>query len=210
MTEEREETFLARWSRRKREDDGERRAEDAALAPEAAPEATAPAAADPAEPDAPERHPAEDIDVDTLDKDSDFTVFMEKGVPALVQQAALRKLWTSDPVLACLDGLNDYEDMEFTYGMANTAGATSWKLGRGFQTEEDLERAAREGGYRVAEEEAGEDEAGKDEAGEAEVEEALSEAEGPADADGVEDTGDDAPEILARDGDGAPDGEQPV
>jgi hypothetical protein len=49
-------------------------------------------------------------DIETLGKDSDYTGFMREGVPVALQNLALRKLWLSDPVLANLDGLNDYDE----------------------------------------------------------------------------------------------------
>ena len=48
-------------------------------------------------------------DVETLTYDSDFSVFLREGVPERLKQAALRKLWLSNPVFANLDGLNDYD-----------------------------------------------------------------------------------------------------
>lgn len=147
--------FLSRWSRRKlaekqREDLGlpdvgeeiEQAPEDLSALPDDDPvsaEARARGEMDPeVDPEAEsERHPAEDIDIDSLTKESDFTIFMQKGVPAALKKKALRKLWTSDPVLANLDGLNDYEDMEWTYGLSDTA-TTDWKLGRGFLTDKEL------------------------------------------------------------------------
>jgi len=137
--------FLSRWSRRKL---AEKEPDDAAEIPleveasvqEDAAElvsADADAGEETGEAAEPARHPAEDIDIDSLTKESDFTVFMEKGVPTAVRRQALRKLWTSDPVLANLDGLNDYEDMDFTYGISSVA-KTDWKLGRGFLTDKDL------------------------------------------------------------------------
>ena len=48
--------------------------------------------------------------IESLTGDSDFTPFLKKGVPTLLKRAALRKLWSTDPVLANLDGLNDYDD----------------------------------------------------------------------------------------------------
>ncbi|MHA7776661.1 DUF3306 domain-containing protein [Roseibium sp. M-1] len=71
-------------------------------------------------------------DPDTLGKDDDFTVFLAKTVPERLRRRALRKLWVSNPVLANLDGLNDYED-DFTD--AATAGQvvrTAYEVGRGF------------------------------------------------------------------------------
>ncbi|TCS63458.1 uncharacterized protein DUF3306 [Varunaivibrio sulfuroxidans] len=49
-------------------------------------------------------------DIDTLDRDSDYTPFLGEGVPRDLAQKALRKLWRSDPALSNLDGLNDYDD----------------------------------------------------------------------------------------------------
>jgi hypothetical protein len=61
-----------------------------------------------------EQVPPPDLpDIETLDKDSDFTPFLADGVPEVVKKLALRKLWGSDPVLANLDGLNDYDE-DFT------------------------------------------------------------------------------------------------
>ena len=60
-----------------------------------------------------EPHPAEGIDIDELEYDSDFTVFMNDKVPEKLRRMALRKLWRSNPILANLDGLNDYDE-DFT------------------------------------------------------------------------------------------------
>lgn len=46
--------------------------------------------------------------IDSLDKDSDYTVFMHDGVPSTTQIQALRKLWKSDPAFAEVDDLTDY------------------------------------------------------------------------------------------------------
>lgn len=52
-------------------------------------------------------------EIETLEKDSDYTPFLAEGVPEALKKLALRKLWGSDPVLANLDGLNDYDE-DFT------------------------------------------------------------------------------------------------
>lgn len=49
-------------------------------------------------------------DPDTLAQGDDFAAFMAKAVPEHIRKRALRKLWRSNPVLACVDGLNDYDD----------------------------------------------------------------------------------------------------
>jgi hypothetical protein len=104
---------LSRWSRLKRES----KAEKTELADrKAGPgEVRAAAAAGAAEPEeVPVR--IEDLpDIDLLTYQSDFTVFLREGVPDALHRLALAKLWRSDPLLANLDGLNDY-DWDFTQG----------------------------------------------------------------------------------------------
>ena len=68
---------------------------------------------------------------------------MAKGVPEVLRRQALRKLWRLNPVLANLDGLNDYDE-DFT--LATTAIAelkTVYKVGKGmFSKAESEERMA--------------------------------------------------------------------
>lgn len=69
--------------------------------------------------------------IDELTAESDYTVFMRKSVPEALKRAALRKLWVSDPVLANLDRLNDYDD---DYSIVDTVVAavrTSYQVGKG-------------------------------------------------------------------------------
>ena len=111
-----DERFLSRWSRRKG-DERERARRPADEMDEAAD--TPESAEQPAE-IAPEDLP----DIDSLHKDSDFTVFMQDGVPEALKRRALRKLWTTDPVLACVDGLNDYDG---DYGTLLEKGAEAMR-----------------------------------------------------------------------------------
>lgn len=53
------------------------------------------------------------IDIDTLTYDDDFSIFMNDKVPEFLRRKALSKLWLSSPILANVDGLNDYDD-DFT------------------------------------------------------------------------------------------------
>ena len=57
-----------------------------------------------------EPHPAEGINIEELEYESDFTVFMNDKVPETLRRMALRKLWRSNPILANVDGLNDYDE----------------------------------------------------------------------------------------------------
>ncbi len=112
------ENFIGRWSRRKQ---AERDAVDAPAtedAPEPEHEATAEDGDDAA------IDPADLPDIDGLGKDSDFTVFMQNGVPEALRNRALRKLWTTDPVLANLDGLNDYDE---DFGAIMRTGAAAMR-----------------------------------------------------------------------------------
>lgn len=52
-------------------------------------------------------------DIESLSYESDFSAFLQKNVPDHLHKMALRKLWASDPVLANVDGLNDY-DLDYT------------------------------------------------------------------------------------------------
>jgi hypothetical protein len=94
------EGFLSRWSRLK---EAERR--EQAKPPEE-PAASPPTAL--AEVSLEDAKPLELPSIDSLDKDSDFTVFMRPEVPAELRRQALAKLWRSDPVFANLDGLLEY------------------------------------------------------------------------------------------------------
>ena len=97
--------FARRWSRLKQDD--RRRKEKAATEPKdrsRTKESALPVAGDASAtpPDLPE--------IDSLDKDSDFSVFLRDGVPEELKRLALRKLWRTDPVFAVIDGLDDYDD----------------------------------------------------------------------------------------------------
>lgn len=148
------ESFLERWSRRKLDEEDIEAAEATEEAAQAEAPLDASASGDVGEESA-EPHPTELIDIDALNYSSDFTQFMAKGVPAAVKRRALRKLWTSNPVLANMDGLNDYEDIVKTFGITEL-GKTGWKIGRGFLTDEDLGLTEPRSGAEPADEETAE------------------------------------------------------
>ena len=128
--DDRGEGFLSRWSRRKRlvevdPPEPEEPAEAGALEPAVEPE---PEVVD--EELEANRLAAEAIDIDSLGKDDDFTVFLKRGVPELLRRTALRKMWRTDPVFANVDGLNDY-DQDFR-NPAHSVYKSLWQVGRGF------------------------------------------------------------------------------
>lgn len=101
--------FLGRWARRKREAEREAVRGDESPPPEDAAEAVAaaPDVTGDAEPD-PELLASlprlEDITATT-----DIKVFLQKGVPAALRNAALRRAWVADPVIASYqDPARDY------------------------------------------------------------------------------------------------------
>ncbi|MHA1537993.1 MAG: DUF3306 domain-containing protein [Alphaproteobacteria bacterium] len=201
-----EKGFLKRWSRRKLEDAGGGApgpklpaevapaevlpAEVVSVAParqgQTIAETGAPAGIEEGqEPEAQSEEPfdpAELPDIDSLDKDSDYTGFLKDGVPAPLRHLALQKLFRSDPALAVLDGLNDYDE-DFTLAKVAEKIISSYKPGRGYVDDEDDEDGE-DGGKEVVETElkAGDDDGdgdGGDGDGDGEIETAgpVSEAE---------------------------------
>ncbi|MEE9587788.1 MAG: DUF3306 domain-containing protein, partial [Hyphomicrobiaceae bacterium] len=115
--------------------------------------------------------------------ESDFTRFMKAGVPEAIRRRALRQLWLSDPVLANLDGLNDYDEDFTDAKLVVEFLQTSHKVGQGYLTDEEM--AAQRGD--------GED--GDVDAAEREVAEAAVEDDGTRVPEG------EAPDGTAEDGD---------
>lgn len=81
-------------------------------------------------------------DIESLNKDSDYTPFMQKGVPQDLMKAALRRLWLSDPIFANLDGMNEYDENYRLIDRAITLADTNYQVGKGFITEEDEAKEA--------------------------------------------------------------------
>ena len=147
--------FLGRWARLKQQSrqPGQRRAGAAPILPAEEADPTAalakvePAVEGPVEqakdaPDQPQAPQGLDLsklpDIDTLTANSDFSVFMQKGVPGSLRRRALRKLWKSDPIFAFQDGLTDYQE-DYTDAATVIEGMkTSYKVGRGFLSDLEL------------------------------------------------------------------------
>lgn len=91
-----DETFLSRWARRKAAVRAEEQtaASASVQAPEEEEEAVDPATLPP---------------IESLTAESDFSVFMKKGVPAALRMAALRKLWLTEPSVVNYKPLVDYD-----------------------------------------------------------------------------------------------------
>lgn len=130
MSEEEEtEGVLTRWSKRKREvanaaSDGETSEETQALQRATEEEKALELEAN--------RLAAEEIDLDTIDEESDLSLFMKEGVPAALKKAALAKLWRSNPVFANVDGLVDYDDNFADPNLIMKTFTSAYQVGRGY------------------------------------------------------------------------------
>ncbi len=138
---------LSRWSQRKlAARRGEPDDEDGAVSPVETPDEPSVAKATDGdaevEAEAPSLPP-----IESLDASSDYTAFMAKNVPEALKRAALRKLWTSDPVLANLDGLNNYDEDYNIVDQAITLAQTSYRPGLGYF--EEIEKKVEEAGDRL-------------------------------------------------------------
>ena len=122
-----EENVFSRWSRRKR----------ATPEPAAQPLPEPEAPIEIAEPETEEEETAllEQLGLpkpESLGEGDDFAPFMKAGVPEFLRKRALRVLWRSNPVLANLDGLNDYDDDFNAPELTQKVLATGYQVGRGF------------------------------------------------------------------------------
>jgi hypothetical protein len=97
------ESFLSRWSRRKRAEPDQVQAEDERVALEQAPPMPAPVTSEAVAP------PPDLPPIESLTPNADFTPFMKPEVPMQMKNAALKKLF-SDPHFNVMDGLDIYID----------------------------------------------------------------------------------------------------
>ncbi|MGH6944979.1 MAG: DUF3306 domain-containing protein [Geminicoccaceae bacterium] len=150
-----EEGFVGRWSRLKHEARRRRPEPPARSEQGGPPEPSEGATSEPAGSRAPAGvadaeafDPASLPDIESLTYESDYTAFLEKGVPAEMRNRALRRLWRSDPVLANLDGLVEYGEDYSGIGTKPMIVRTAYRVGRGM-IDRSLEADAREPGIPV-------------------------------------------------------------
>ena len=139
-----DEPFLKRWSRLKNEDGTDGPVSDNQ-------ELDGATIAVAGEPEPPSIDPADLPDIESLDGESDYTMFMQEGVPDELRKLALRKLFMSNPALSVLDGLNDYDDDYSKLGIVVETVKTAYKVGRGFLEDEDLVEIDGEGDEEIEE-----------------------------------------------------------
>lgn len=111
-------TFLSRWSRLKA---------TAKTEPKAEPLPTPVEAED-------ETPPAELPPVETLTKDSDFSAFLQNGVPEAVKRAAMAKLWSSDPLFSQPE-VFDLHMEDYSVPSIPEVVESAWKVGKGIVDE---------------------------------------------------------------------------
>ena len=133
------EGFMSRWSKRKQ---AVAAGEDVLdVSPQLAETAPSNAPAEISEERAAEleanKLAAEEIDIDTLEYDSDFSAFFKDGVPSLLRQKALRVLWRSNPILANVDGLCDYDDNFADPSLILKKFESAYRIGKGYLFEEE-------------------------------------------------------------------------
>ncbi|MGI9482610.1 MAG: DUF3306 domain-containing protein [Hyphomicrobiales bacterium] len=132
--------ILSRWARRreavaKEEEQAAAKAEADAAVQEPETEEEAMALLQEQDPELAEK--IAEVDFDKLTFEDDFTIFMSHKVPDIIRRRALSKLWLSDPLLANLDGLNDYdEDFKASAELVKVI-KSAWEPGRGYAREEE-------------------------------------------------------------------------
>lgn len=146
--------------------------------------------------------------LDSLTKDSDFTPFLQPGVPDIIKHKALRLLWRKDPFFNIRDGLNDYDEDYTVLHKVISELTGNYTVGRGHLSEDELremtpERARKAFGM---DEEEGAEEASGDSEGPPDSGETAAATEGrgdinapkngPAETD-LDDVGDGEDEPLA-------------
>lgn len=112
------------WSRRKAAVDAEAAA-DAKPVPVPAPDA---------EDDRPEEEVLAELGLtapEEMAAGDDFSAFMRPEIPEYLRKRALRTLWRSNPVLANVDGLNDYDDDFNKPAVVGAAVKTAYQVGKG-------------------------------------------------------------------------------
>ena len=84
-------------------------------------------------------------DPSEMQQGDDFSAFMSRDVPERLRKVALRTLWRSNPVLANIDGLNEYDDDYRAAMLAQGPIKTAYQVGKGMMAHvKEMERQAAE------------------------------------------------------------------
>ncbi len=92
-------------------------------------------------------------DIETLDDASDYTPFMQEGVPDELRSKALKKLWQLDPLFNEVDGLVEYgEDFSISHKIAKSL----YRVGKGMLSDDEHAALDAESPYAAPEDDAAE------------------------------------------------------
>ena len=81
----------------------------------------------------------------SMEQGDDFSAFMSRDVPEHLRKRALRTLWRSNPVLANVDGLNEYDDDYRAAMLLQEPIKTAYQVGKGMKAHiDEMARQARE------------------------------------------------------------------
>ena len=136
MDNDKSEGRISRWSKRKlavakEQDQADDSPEHSDVAGDAAQEAQLEAEL------LANREAAEAVDLDKLNEESDFSVFMKAGVPELLKKRAMASLWRTSPVFANVDGLVDYDDDFASPDLIMKTFKSAYEIGKGYFDEEE-------------------------------------------------------------------------
>lgn len=123
--------------------------------------------------------------LESLTSESDFSAFMNPKVPDILQRAALKKLWKSNPFFNFRDGLNEYDDDYTLEPLINAATDTKYHAERGMFDENDPNDPRYQARMEA-------EEKGKAEAAEARNKDMDEDRLGDGEDEAVADAGDDA------------------
>jgi hypothetical protein len=137
---ENEEGFARRWSRLKQQ--ARERPPEEAPAPDLPVTTSDQPSPDGGEkPDEKPFDPATLPPVESLTKESDYTLFMRPEVPEELRQKALRRLWATDPVLSAPDGF-DMHTLDYNAVPTFPEGVkTLYRIGQGMFDQHETEAA---------------------------------------------------------------------
>lgn len=119
--------FLGRWSRLKSQS-------KESPQPNPTPAEPREGEAAPAEPPVPELPPPELPPIESLTAQSDFSAFLQAGVPEELRRAALSKLWASDPLFTQPE-VFDLHMEDYNAHPLGEVVRTAWKVGKGIVDE---------------------------------------------------------------------------
>lgn len=143
-----DDSFIGRWSRRKREagQDAPADQETRAGAPEETPGGdTVPAVSEEEALTLSDDELCDRLglpDPATLKMGDDFRAFLAAGVPRRLRNLALRRLWRVNPALGALDDLIDYADDYTDAATALGAASTTYEVGQGLRAHVEKLREA--------------------------------------------------------------------